>query len=280
MADSGMKSHTTAKRYIFIDECGDPNFYGYRKKLLVGTEGFQPLLIIGMILTEDRKALRSAVLNFQHVIRRDPLYNTIYSIRSNPGWFLHARADHPEVRAKFFEFLRTLEGFKTYVVIARKKLDIFHGIHHGNPTEFYNDVLYHLLKDRLNLEGIRYQLFLAQRDKSSVHHVSAAVAQAITRDNKKRRNPIAVDYGCDMAPSRQFPEMSIVDYLLWGLQRYILQKEERFFRALAEKYNLIIDLYDRAHYKRSEKSKGNYYSSSNPFDLVKASPFADGVEDF
>jgi hypothetical protein len=81
-----------------------------------------------------------------------------------------------------------------------------------------------------------------------------------------------------MAPSSEFPEMSITDYLLWGLQRYVLRKEERFFKALQEKYRLIIDLYDTKNYRRSGASLGNYYSAKNPFDLSKASPFV-GVDD-
>ena len=44
------------KKYIFIDESGDPDFYGSKKRLLVGTEGFQPYLIIGMIETTNRYA--------------------------------------------------------------------------------------------------------------------------------------------------------------------------------------------------------------------------------
>jgi hypothetical protein len=39
--------------YMFIDECGDPNFYGSGRKLLVGQPGYQPLLIIGLISTEN-----------------------------------------------------------------------------------------------------------------------------------------------------------------------------------------------------------------------------------
>jgi len=45
---------TQDKAYLFIDESEDPIFYGNRKKLLVGTEGFQPYLIIGMIQGEGR----------------------------------------------------------------------------------------------------------------------------------------------------------------------------------------------------------------------------------
>jgi hypothetical protein len=32
------------KKYLFIDESGDEAFYDKKKKPLVGTEGFQPLI--------------------------------------------------------------------------------------------------------------------------------------------------------------------------------------------------------------------------------------------
>lgn len=67
------------KTYLFIDESGDPVFYGNRKKLLVGTEGFQPYLIIGMIETDNRKALRKAVVGFMDSIKADSFYNSIPS---------------------------------------------------------------------------------------------------------------------------------------------------------------------------------------------------------
>jgi len=84
------------KVYLFIDESGDPVFYGSRKKLLVGTTGFQPHLIIGMIETADRKALRKPVVNFMNSIKADNLYNTIPSIVNEKGWYVHVRGDHPE----------------------------------------------------------------------------------------------------------------------------------------------------------------------------------------
>ncbi|WP_257669382.1 hypothetical protein [Parapedobacter tibetensis] len=59
------------KKYYFIDESGDPVFYGHRKKLLVGTDGFQPYLIIGMIETDNRRALRKAVVDFMEMIKAD-----------------------------------------------------------------------------------------------------------------------------------------------------------------------------------------------------------------
>lgn len=115
---------TLTKSYIFIDESGDPVFYGNRKKLLVGQEGYQPYLIIGLIETADRIKLRKAVLSFIKSIKADPMYNSIPSIASNENWYVHARGDHPEIRAKFFEMIRNLSGFKAHVVIAKKQLSI------------------------------------------------------------------------------------------------------------------------------------------------------------
>ena len=52
------------KQYLFIDECGDPNFYGKRHVPLAGTPGYQPLLMLGSLSTDNRRALRKAVLAF------------------------------------------------------------------------------------------------------------------------------------------------------------------------------------------------------------------------
>ena len=47
------------KTYLFIDESGDPAFYANGNRSIVGTEGFKPLLLIGMTKLEDKKAIRN-----------------------------------------------------------------------------------------------------------------------------------------------------------------------------------------------------------------------------
>lgn len=260
-----------AKKYLFIDESGDPNFYGKGGKLLVGQQGYQPLLIIGMIETENRRVLRKSVLEFQKKLEADPLFNTLHSIK--PGWYLHAIEDHPDIRAKFVEYIRSLEGFRTFVVIGRKNLNRFARKHNNNPTEFYYDLLYHLLKDRLREENTFYQLFLAKRQKTKMNYFEESVRNAIDRDNKRRKTPIKINYQCDVVLSSKFPELSIIDYLLWSLQRYIRSNQSRFYNALLTKYNLIIDVYDTANYSTARSGRTNYYKQSDQFSLDKCSRF-------
>lgn len=252
--------------HCFIDEGGDSTFYGSRKKLLVGEEGFQPMLNLGLITLENKVEIRKAIGNFMSDLKNDPLYSSIHSLKQN-NWYLHARGDHPEVRAKFFEFLRKLEGFKCFIVMGRKRLKTFQKKHNSNESEFYFDLVYHLLKGRLNDETKVYHIFLSSRQKSTQVHLEAAIIKAIARDNELRKVKKNIQFKFDIVRSQDTPELSIVDYMLWALQRYIFKKEERFFKALQEKFNLIIDLYDTDNYGN------NYYSKKNIFELSKASEF-------
>ena len=99
------------KKYLFIDECGSPEFYGKGKRLLVGTEGYQPLLILGFIETSNRRELQKAIVAFRDKILGDTLFKTIPSVQEEK-WFFHAKNDHPEVRAEFFKFIRDYQDIR------------------------------------------------------------------------------------------------------------------------------------------------------------------------
>ena len=237
-----LKKQNIPKTYLFIDESGDPVFYGNRKKLLVSTEGFQPYLIIGMIETDNRKLLRKTVVDFMNSIKSDSLYNSIPSIATDRGWFVHARGDHPEIRAKFFELLRNLVGYKAHIVIARKDLNIFNHKHNNNPTEFYFDVLHHLLNGRLKNTGRHYNLYLSQRGNNSLHRFQEAVKKALAAG--KDETDEAILYNLEIVQSKEMPELSIIDYLMWAVQRHLLLGESRYFDALKSKYETVLNLYN------------------------------------
>ena len=259
------------KTYLFIDESGDAAFYAKKNKPLVGTDGFQPLLLLGLIVLEDKKEVHKKITDLQDEIKKDSLYNTLKCVTNPKGWYFHARNDQPEIRTKFIELIRKLEGFKSYIVIGRKRLDVFHSKHNKSESEFYFDMVYHLLKDRLNKEDVFYQILLSTRAGNSAEKLKHAIEKAIERDNKKRIKPINIHYDCRTIPSEITPELSLIDYLMWALQRYILMKDNRFFAAMAAKYNLIIDLYD---FEKFGKKNSNYYHpKKNHFDIDNASEF-------
>lgn len=262
-----MQEEKLPKKFFFIDESGDAAFYAKGKKLLIGQEGFQPLLLLGLIVVEDKKAVRDFVVNFQNEIKEDPLYNTLKCVADPKGWFLHARNDQIDIRSKFTEVLRSQAGFKSFVVIGRKRLSTFEKKHNSNESEFYFDMVFHLLKDRMKDENCFYQIFLSGRTGSSSEKLKNAIDRAISRDNERRKVKLNIKYNCLTVPSQITPELSIIDYLLWALQRYIFTDDNRYYLALKHKYNLIIDLYDFKNFKR------NYYNTNNSFEKTKADDF-------
>jgi len=227
-----------SKKYIFIDESGDPVFYGNRKKLLTDTDGFQPYLIIGLIETDNRKALRKVVLQFIDSIKNDPMYNTIPSVSGSKDWYVHARGDHPEIRAKFFELLRNTQGFSAHLAIAKKDLHVFNKKHNNNPTEFYFDVLHHLLQVCVTDNNKQYNLYLSERGSNSLHQFKQAIEKALVKNDK------TITCNFEIVSNKEMPELSIIDYLMWAYQRKLLKNESRFFDALHDKYKTLLNLYE------------------------------------
>lgn len=256
------------KKYIFIDESGDASFYAKKKKPLIGTEGFQPILLLGMVILEEKEEIHQGLVKFENLIKTDVLFNSLACVNNPKGWYLHARADHTDIKLKFVEFLRKLDSFKTFVVIGRKRLSTFQNKHNNNESEFYFDMVYHLLKDRINDDGYFYQIILAGRSGSSSIKLKEAIEKAIERDNTFRKSQLNIKFSCTTAPSNKTPELSIIDYMLWILQRYILSGEARYFKTLQQKFSLIIDLYDIMNFKTNY-----YHRTKNPFTTEKASEF-------
>ena len=135
-----------------------------------------------------------------------------------------------------------MEGFKFYCVIGRKRLDLFHKKYNKNETEFYFDLVSNLLKERLNNEANFYQILSANRNKSSQLNLQEAIENTLIIDNKKRVEPLKINYNSEIVRSKDTPELSSVDYMLWVLQRYINKGDKRFYKVLESKFNIIIDM--------------------------------------
>ena len=249
--------------YFFIDESGDPNFYARRKRPLWTEPTFKPILMMGMVVVENKLALYQRILAFQDAILADPLFNTIYSVKQ-PNWFLHASKDHADIRLKFIEFLRKEKDIKCYVTIGRKHPDIFHNKHNGKSSEFYFDMLNKLLEQFDYAGGDKHLLFLSERQSTTQERFVNALQKALNKQSKLMMNKHFV---CRIVKSRDYPEQSVVDYFLWVLNWYITTGDKRYFAALEDKYEEIYDVYENA-------GKGRIYNKSDGFDISKASSFA------
>lgn len=220
-------------KYYFIDESGDPNFYDKDGRPLEATTGFQPYFILGMVETFNRVGLRNRVRNFIKKIRRDVLYNSIPSIAGHEDWFVHARKDHPEVRINFIELLRKLKGISTHVLIVNKSAARFKTLYGNNSNSLYRESLHRLFTSKNFEKGVKHIFYVSQFGNNQIAFLNEAVSSL--------RNE-GVIFEFNLVSSKKAPEMSVIDYLLWMVNRKLMKGETRFFNALKDKFGVVMEL--------------------------------------
>jgi len=222
------------KNYNFIDESGNAEFFGKGGKQLWLEEGWHPLLIMGLAQTEDRKLLRKEIMEIHEEIVNDPLYKGIYSI-DNKSHYFHARVDHPEIRAAFFQFLKRRTDFICYFVITYKNPDLFITNFNKSATKFYFNCVKKLLELSCFNKSKKHHFYLSQRNKTTNERFAEVIKDALVLEMSEDQ----LDYQAEIVKSSEYPELCVIDYVLWALQRYLLKGEKRFLNALEGKINLI-----------------------------------------
>jgi len=255
-----MKKVPTFTYHYFVDEAGDTNFYGKGGIPILGQQGVSNCFILGQLkVNEPLGYLRKKIIRLQKEIIEDPYYEKIPSIRKKKlsgSYFLHATDDIPEVRKAAFELIRSIDC-RFEAIVARKIYYLFEGKHESKDTEFYADLLSHLLKNRLGKQD-RLVLNIAERTKcTALNNLNKGLERAFILS--KVRN-LTKAYSCEVVFNVQKPVteplLNIADYLCWSIQRVFEKGETRFYDYISDKVSVVWDIYDFA----GKENGRNYYS--------------------
>lgn len=148
-------------------------------------------------------------------------------------------------------------------VVGRKICDLYETKHNGNESEFYADMLSHLLKNKLG-SSERLVLNIAQRGKTTRNAVlESALQKAINSrktDTWKVEQEPTTKVVFNVQHQHSEPLLNIADYFCWAIQRVFERGEMRYYEYLSEKMSLIVDIYDKSRWEENK----NYYNSRNP----------------
>ncbi|CAN5668351.1 hypothetical protein BH11VER1_BH11VER1_17240 [soil metagenome] len=253
----------------FMDEAGDTTFFGRGKIPIIGQLGVSLSFSIGMVKFGGAlKSIREQIISLQQEIVADRYLNRLPSIAkkiNGKGFYFHATDDPPEVRERFFKFIDSLDC-TIEVMVARKIPALFVSKHNGQDSEFYADVLSHLLKNNLQLEH-KLVLNIAERGNSTKNvNLDRALAKAVERHSKKHGpNGICCSVVFNVQNHYTEPLLNVADYLCWSVQRVFERGETRYYDFMENKVSLVVDLYDSGSYGGSK----NYYTRKNRLTAVK-----------
>ena len=250
----------------FLDESGDTSFYGKGRRIIVGEEGISKTFILGMVKFKTKlEPIRKNIIALQNEVVNDEYYQGIPSIKkkvSKGGYFFHANDDIPEVREKFFRFIKTLNcSFEA--VVARKLPDIYQNKHKNNEAWFYADLLSHLLKNKFEKHK-KLVLNIATRGKSTRNHnLELALAKARERFVQNRPGRIMkTKVVFNVLKQTDEPLLNVSDYFCWSIQNVFERGNLRYYDFLKDQISTVIDLYDFNSY--GKEGWPNYYRKDNP----------------
>jgi hypothetical protein len=267
---AAMKQPQTQHRYFYVDETGDPGFYGKGKKLIVGTEGCSRIFGVGFLRTSDPDSIRHRLIELRAVLAADRYLAAIPSMQKTMRAF-HAKDDCPEVRKAVFECLDGLD-FSVQIVVARKLETVFKTKHQQSQDSFYNDLTSHLFERQLHLASENTIIFARRGDKAKQHALRASVEAGVAAFRRKYPNAISTIVDVETAYSADEPLLQAADYALWSVQRAFERGEMRYFEYLRSKIELVWDVYDFAALQA--KRQVMYTRRNNPFHIEKASPLS------
>jgi hypothetical protein len=249
--------------HYFLDEAGDPSFYGKGKSIIIGTPGVSSCYFLGMInFKNDLDTIRKEVTQLQQQVDQDPYFKKIGSIekKNKNGFYFHATDDIPEVRMLFFKYFNSLDcSFEA--VVGRKIPSLYLRKYNANPREFYADLLSHLLYDKL-LDESRMVLNIAERGASTrFENLKLGLRKA--EERFKAINPEAElhhNIVFNVQNQTSEPLLNIADYFCWSVQRVFERAETRYYEYLQQKIKVIIDLYDEV----GARTGDNVYTPEKP----------------
>jgi hypothetical protein len=248
MSKSNQLERMPHNSHRFIDEAGDMNFFGKGKINILGTEGVSKAFMLGMVHVKRPLAeVRQLISEFIVSIETDPYFNTVPSIKrriERGSLYLHANVDPSDLRVKFFDLLRTEIPFHMQVVVGRKETTRFINKHHSNETEFYGDLLAHLLWDK----GNHKKLVLNIADLGTVTRIKNLQNALIKATEQHSASKPGTEYNANIVfnpqPYSREPLLAVADYGLWAIQRVFERGETRFYDSIAENIRYITDLYN------------------------------------
>jgi hypothetical protein len=248
----------------FLDEAGDTTFYGKGKIPIIGkVEGVSLCFILGMVkFKQSLKEVRKKIVELQKEVENDSYYNQVPSInkkRNKSGFYFHATDDIPEVREKFYKFIKSID-LSFEAVSGRKIYDIFTKKHNSKEEEFYGDMLSHLLKNKFEIDG-KLILTISERGTSTKNNnlikalEKAKIRFSKVKPDKETKTEIVFNI---QNPTKE-PLLTVADYMCWAVQRVFERGETRYYDFIQDKISLLIDVYDTEKYSGNK----NYYNERN-----------------
>lgn len=228
------------KKYFFVDESGDPNFFGKGQVDLIATGLASKYFMVGYLEITDHNDLDKRLNGIRQEIANDEFLNVIPSVRHSIKCF-HANKDCREVQERVFKVLKNTE-FTFHAVVMEKRIDQFNKKFQGKKSTLYAYLVERLMENRLHLYPEIDVYFAKMGSVTNEENMWAALDRAKERFSQKWGAKQQGKVRVFMQQPSQIAGLQAVDYVLWAIHRVYHHNDFRYYNFLQEKISLVHDL--------------------------------------
>jgi len=243
------------KYYYFVDESGDPNFYGRKRKNLISTGLASKYFIVGYLEIEKPNLLTKEFSKLRGKLQNEEYLQEIPSLSSSIKCF-HANKDCREVQERVFKILKTLE-WQAYITVIEKRPKQFEEKFKKSKGIFYSYLIERLFENRLHLYPEIDVYFAKMKNVIHEENMWQAIENAKTRFAEKWDLDLRNNVRIFMQNPKQMDGLQAIDYVLWSIHRVYHHNQFRYYDYLGDKIKLVHDLSCGKEYY------GSYFNSKN-----------------
>ncbi|MEK7542057.1 MAG: DUF3800 domain-containing protein [Patescibacteria group bacterium] len=237
------------KSYIFLDESGKPEIYSRKGVNLVSAGTASKFLVIAAVKTENHLSLQEAVTEERLKMLRNSALAAIFSPAYSLNAF-HAQTDYPEVKQRFYEWIRDcVQDIKITVIVA-EKLKAYPHLQR-DAGRFYATVAGQLLKRYLHMEeGV--EVIFSRRDSSLKTRERLELVIDTLRFDFAEQNriiaPTHIVYHHN--PHYTHGGLQIADYVAHAVFEVFERDNRRWWEIIKDHVGYTQDIFNKKSYSR------------------------------
>ena len=240
--------------YIFLDESGKPEVYSAKGVNLVKAGLATKYLVICAIRTDDQLRLQQEVTEFKSCLLKDTELVKIFSSSYSLDNF-HAQNDYPEVKYKFYNYIKTLK-IKIDVMVV-EKLKCYEQLQRS-PGRLYGAMAGQLLKTICH-QADKTEIIFSRKDSKLKLRQELEFEVDRVRLNYMNFHP-ALNSNFKLSyfhnPHYTHSGLQIADYIAYAVFRYFENNDDQWLKIVYKKIGKIHDICNK-----------KYFTESNPLQL-------------
>ncbi len=258
------------KTYYYIDESGDLAIFDKHKKYLnLSLNGVTPLFYLGLIKIKNVDLLNKNLNDLRKSISENELYKHIKNLQESLNFF-HAKNDMYPIRIQFFELLKQTD-FSAHIIFRRKVVMQNTLSINFSTKEEYHKMISRLLRDRLH-KSDNTIVFAKRTNTITNNSIQEAVIKAKNNFYKRYEKNSVYKTDCFIGEPANHSGLQVIDYVLWALNRFLINNEDGYLNVIQDKIKLIVDMDDSR-----KNGYGVYYSNIDKFKKEVLSPISDSA---